>query len=155
MQVLDLDSWLPNNLLHRGDYTTMQASIEQRVPFLDRAFTPWAVALPDKAKVSQWRGKQALRQAFIDKLPTSVTARQKSGFRLPLGAWLSQPGKLQQLANDMLAAPDTRLGTWMSKPELQAMLSPARLATTKGAKLAWTALSIELWLRARDSGAAA
>lgn len=150
MQVLDLDSWLPNNLLHRGDYTTMQASLEQRVPFLDREFTPWAVALPDKAKVARWRGKQALRQAFADKLPPAVTVRPKSGFRLPLGAWLSTPGKLQQLANDMLASPGARLSTWMSAPELQAMLSPARLATTKGAKLAWTALSIELWLRSLD-----
>ena len=150
MQVLDLDSWLPNNLLHRGDYTTMQASLEQRVPFLDRRFTPWAVALPDAAKVARWRGKQALRQAFADQLPPAVTARQKSGFRLPLGAWLSTPGKLQQLANDMLAAPEARLSTWMSAPELRAILSPARLATTKGAKLAWTALSIELWLRSLD-----
>lgn len=150
MQVLDLDSWLPNNLLHRGDYTTMQASLEQRVPFLDRAFTPWAVALPDSAKVAHWRGKQALRRAFAAKLPPAVIARRKSGFRLPLGSWLSAPGKLQQLANDMLAGPGARLGTWMSPAELAAILSPARLATTKGAKLAWTALSIELWLRALE-----
>lgn len=150
MQVLDLESWLPSNLLHRGDYTTMQAPLEQRVPFLDRAFTPWAVALPDAAKVTRWRGKQALRQAFADALPPAITARGKSGFRLPLGSWLSAEGKLRQLANDLLTAPDARLGTWMAAPELRAILSPARLATTRGAKLAWTALSIELWLRSLD-----
>lgn len=150
MQVLDLDSWLPNNLLHRGDYTTMQASLEQRVPFLDREFTPWAVALPDAAKIARWRGKQALRRAFSELLPPAVTKRQKSGFRLPLGAWLSTPGKLQQLANDLLGAPGARIGDWMGASELREVLSPARLATTKGAKLAWTALSIELWLRSLD-----
>lgn len=155
MQVLDLDSWLPNNLLHRGDYTTMQAALEQRVPFLDREFTPWAVALPDKAKVARWRGKQALRRAFAELLPPAVTARPKSGFRLPLGAWLST-GRLHQQANDLLGAPDARLRGWMSASELQAMLSPARLGTTKGAKFAWTALSLELWLRSlgRHGGAA-
>ena len=147
MQVLDLDSWLPSNLLHRGDYTTMQASLEQRVPFLDREFTPWAVALPDAAKVANRVGKHALRQAFVDKLPMDVIARPKSGFRLPLGAWLSNAGKLQQLARDSLNAPDTRLRSWMSDEDLREILSAGQLATTKGAKLAWTALSIELWLR--------
>lgn len=147
MQVLDLESWLPNNLLHRGDYTTMQASLEQRVPFLDIELTPWAVALPDRAKVRRLTGKMPLRRAWASKLPRSVIERRKSGFRLPLGEWLRTDPTLRSMANDHLLSPNARLRDLIGNEELNGMLAPAALASTGGAKLAWTALCLELWLR--------
>jgi len=147
MQVLDLESWLPNNLLHRGDYTTMQASLEQRVPYLDTAFTPWAIALPDQAKLHRRRGKRALREAFAGRLPPAILARRKNGFRLPLGEWLNTPGPLHAMLNDLLLDPNARLRGLMDRSELHGVLAPAQIASTRGAKLAWTVLSLELWLR--------
>lgn len=146
MQTLDVESWLPNNLLHRGDYTTMQASLEQRVPYLDIQTTPWAIALSDDAKIAARRGKQALRQAYARDLPPEVISRRKSGFRLPLSDWLRAPGRLRSLVHDHLLAPNAELRQWVSPAHLQDMLEPRRLETTGGAKLAWTALSLELWL---------
>lgn len=153
MQVLDLESWLPNNLLHRGDYTTMQASLEQRVPLLDFDLTPWAVALPDRAKVRGLHGKVALRRAFADRLPESVLKRPKSGFRLPLGEWLRADPALRAMVHDRLLSPGARLRAWLGADDLARLLSPSALATTGGAKLAWTALSLELWLDAVHAGA--
>ncbi|MFC4637087.1 asparagine synthase (glutamine-hydrolyzing) [Deinococcus hohokamensis] len=148
MQVLDLESWLPNNLLHRGDYTTMQASIEQRVPMLDLALTPWAVALPDHEKLSRLRGKMPVRRAFAHRLPRQVLERPKSGFRLPLGEWLRSDPGLRAMAQGHLLTPGARLRDWLGAAELERLLSPQALATTGGAKLAWTALCLELWLGA-------
>ncbi|UBV44324.1 asparagine synthase (glutamine-hydrolyzing) (plasmid) [Deinococcus taeanensis] len=148
MQVLDLESWLPNNLLHRGDYTTMQASIEQRVPMLDLALTPWAVALPDREKLSGLRGKMPVRRAFARRLPQQVLDRPKSGFRLPLGEWLRSDPHLRAMAHDHLLTPGAQLRGWLSGAELERLLSPQALGTTGGAKLAWTALCLELWLGA-------
>ncbi|WP_102127666.1 asparagine synthase (glutamine-hydrolyzing) [Deinococcus planocerae] len=153
MQVLDLESWLPNNLLHRGDYTTMQASIEQRVPLLDARLTPWAVALPGRVKIQRLRGKMPLRQAFGDRLPRAVLERPKSGFRLPLGEWLVGDPALRSMSRDLLLSPGARLRGWMSGAELEALLAPAALAQTGGAKLAWTAVCLELWLQAVHSRA--
>ncbi|WP_246581023.1 asparagine synthase (glutamine-hydrolyzing) [Deinococcus aestuarii] len=153
MQVLDLESWLPNNLLHRGDYTTMQASIEQRVPLLDMRLTPWAVALPRQVKIHRLRGKMPLRQAFGDRLPRAVLERPKSGFRLPLGEWLAGDPGLRSMSRDLLLSPGARLRTWMSGAELEALLAPAALAQTGSAKLAWTAVCLELWLQAVHSRA--
>ncbi|MVN87144.1 asparagine synthase (glutamine-hydrolyzing) [Deinococcus sp. HMF7620] len=148
MQVLDLDAWLPNNLLHRGDYTTMQASIEQRVPMLDLALTPWAVALPDSQKLSGLRGKMPVRRAFARRLPRQVLERPKSGFRLPLGEWLRGDPGLRAMTHDHLLAPGAQLRQWLGAADLEQLLSPQALATTGGAKLAWTALCLELWLGA-------
>ena len=147
-QLLDLESWLPNNLLHRGDYTTMQASLEQRVPLLDLELTPWAIALPDRAKIKGMTGKTVLREAFLDKLPRSVIERRKSGFRLPLGEWLQSDRTLSSLLRDHLESPNARLRQWMSEADLKALTAPETLSSTGGAKLAWTALGLELWLGA-------
>lgn len=146
MQVLDLEGWLPNNLLHRGDYTTMQASIEQRVPMLDVALTPWAVALPDRVKLRGLTGKMPVRRAFAARLPRQVLERPKSGFRLPLGEWLREDPGLRAMAHDHLLSPGAQLRTWLGAGDVQRLLSPAALGTTGGAKLLWTALCLELWL---------
>ncbi|WP_043816325.1 asparagine synthase (glutamine-hydrolyzing) [Deinococcus maricopensis] len=153
MQVLDLESWLPNNLLHRGDYTTMQASIEQRVPLLDLELTPWAVALPDRVKLSGLRGKMPVRRAFASNLPRQVLTRPKSGFRLPLAEWLREDPTLRGMVHDHLLAPNAGLRAWLDRATLEGLLSPAALASTGGAKLAWTALCLELWLQAAHARA--
>ena len=44
----DQTSWLPDNLLERGDRMTMAASIEARVPFLDHELADYVSALPDE-----------------------------------------------------------------------------------------------------------
>lgn len=153
MRVLDLEAWLPNNLLHRGDYTTMQASVEQRVPLLDRELTPWAVALPRHLKVSRARGKLPLRAAFGPALPREVLERPKSGFRLPLGEWLTSDAALRAMTHDLLLSPSAQLRSLMDRGELSGMLRPQALGTTGGAKLAWTAVNLELWLQAVRAGA--
>ncbi|PIG96613.1 asparagine synthase (glutamine-hydrolyzing) [Deinococcus sp. UR1] len=152
MRVLDLEAWLPNNLLHRGDYTTMQASVEQRVPLLDRELTPWAVALPRHLKVSRARGKLPLRAAFGPALPREVLERPESGFRLPLGEWLTSDAALRSMTHDLLLSPSAQLSSLMDRGELSGMLRPQALGTTGGAKLAWTAVNLELWLQAVRAG---
>jgi asparagine synthase (glutamine-hydrolysing) len=147
MQLLDLESWLPNNLLHRGDYTTMQSSLEQRVPLLDLELTPWAIALPNSAKIKRMTGKAVLRDAFRDQLPNSVLERAKSGFRLPLGEWLRHNKQLSSLLHDHLEANNAQLRTWLGGDDLSAITSQQALSSTGGAKLAWTALGLELWLK--------
>ncbi len=146
MQVLDLESWLPNNLLHRGDYTTMQASLEQRVPFLDMELTPRAVALPDSAKIRLFHGKDLLRRAFMADLPPAITKRPKSGFRLPMGDWIEKPGQLRSLVHDSLLSPNAMIRDWLEPQDLKVLMGTDSLSTTKGAKLAWTTLCLELWL---------
>jgi asparagine synthase (glutamine-hydrolysing) len=146
MQMLDLESWLPNNLLHRGDYTTMQASLEQRVPFLDAELTPWAVALPDRMKIKGVTGKLALRGAFASHVPRQVLERPKSGFRLPLGEWLAGKTAVRAMIHDHLLNPNAFVAGLLGRREIEDMLSPRKLGTTGGAKLAWTTLCLELWL---------
>ena len=89
-QYLDLNLWLPGDILLKADKMSMAHSLELRVPYLDREVLREAQTYPDSYKL---RGdtKAVLRTAANKTLPTpGPTARR----RLPpcrLPKWLEDP----------------------------------------------------------------
>jgi asparagine synthase (glutamine-hydrolysing) len=71
----ELRTYLPH-LLNRQDKTTMQASVETRVPFLDPELVALALNLPWAVR----DGKRALRELATPLLPDAALARPKAGF---------------------------------------------------------------------------
>src|SRR5213075_1084718 len=80
----DQTSWLPDNLLERGDRMTMAASIESRVPFLDHELAGFVSSLPDEWRVKGFRTKRILRGAARALIPDAILDRPKVGFRVPV-----------------------------------------------------------------------
>src|SRR5258708_19261772 len=91
MLYFDQTSWLPDNLLERGDRMTMAASIEARVPYLDHRLAEFVSALPDTFRVRGLRTKWILREAGRRVLPESILNRSKGAFRVPLNLWFPNP----------------------------------------------------------------
>jgi asparagine synthetase B (glutamine-hydrolysing) len=82
---------LPNDVLSRTDRATMAASLEARVPFLDRTVVELANALPGRwcvRQVPRFQGKWLLKRVAARHVPPSVVYRPKLGFELPMDAWL-------------------------------------------------------------------
>ena len=90
MQQVDLNLWLPGDILLKADKMSMAHSVELRVPFLDRDVFALAAALPAGAKASAHMTKIALRQAAVRTLPPAAAARKKLGFPVPVRDWLRQ-----------------------------------------------------------------
>src|SRR6185437_15776506 len=101
LQQLDLETYLPGDLLLKADLASMAHSLELRSPFLDHEVVALGLALPDALKVHRREGKVALRRAFASLLPPGVASRGKSGFGVPLGRWFRSD--LREAANDLLA----------------------------------------------------
>jgi asparagine synthase (glutamine-hydrolysing) len=78
---LDQTSWLPDNLLERGDRMTMGASIEARMPFLHHALAAFISALPDGWQVRGLTTQRMLRLAMKWLLAGAYPAKAQS--RLP------------------------------------------------------------------------
>ena len=90
LQWVDLQTWLPCDILRKADRMSMAHSLELRVPFLDREVLAAALALPRPLRCTRRGAKVALRAAAARSLPGGLARRPKRGFPVPLAAWLRQ-----------------------------------------------------------------
>jgi asparagine synthase (glutamine-hydrolysing) len=83
----DLSDFL-TPLLRRLDRTSMGASVECRVPFLDHRLVHKAINLPIEYRVGARANKWVLKQIAPRYLPAELTHRNKMGFPLPLADYV-------------------------------------------------------------------
>lgn len=88
MQYADMRAWLPYDILQKADKMSMAASLELRVPFLDKEMLKVATAIPSKYRVEKGMTKVALRRAAGKVLPEKSAKMPKIGFITPLNDWL-------------------------------------------------------------------
>jgi asparagine synthase (glutamine-hydrolysing) len=88
MQLVDVNTWLPGDILVKADRMTMAHGLQLRAPFLDREVLAVATRLARVEKTAAGRTKFALREAIGALLPQAAAERAKLGFPVPLGYWL-------------------------------------------------------------------
>ncbi len=80
--------YMRNQLLRDADWASMAHSLEVRVPLVDRRLTEQVGQLV--ARTRGRYGKHILAAAVSPELPLYVTRRKKTGFSLPMRAWMRQ-----------------------------------------------------------------
>jgi asparagine synthase (glutamine-hydrolysing) len=90
MQYLDLNLWMPGDILLKADKMSMAHSIELRVPFLDKEVMELAKNIPSRYRVNDIDTKYVLRQAAHQELPEEWAKRPKLGFPVPIRHWLRE-----------------------------------------------------------------
>jgi asparagine synthase (glutamine-hydrolysing) len=85
MLAFDIKHWLPSDLLYKVDHTSMAASLEARVPFLDHSLVEFGYNLPNEYKQNGY--KPILKHAMRDLLPERVLSREKHGLGVPVDDW--------------------------------------------------------------------
>ncbi len=88
MQLVDVNTWLPGDILVKADRMAMAHGLELRTPFLDREVLAVAARLARVEKTAAGTTKFALREAVGALLPQAAAERPKLGFPVPLGYWL-------------------------------------------------------------------
>ncbi|MBV8031883.1 MAG: asparagine synthase (glutamine-hydrolyzing) [Betaproteobacteria bacterium] len=141
----DQTSWLPDNLLERGDRMTMAASIEARVPFLDHKLAEFASTLPDSMRVDELRRKRVLREAAKALLPRPILERPKIGFRVPVTEWFA--GEMRDYLLDHLRSGASLTRGYYDQAELDRVLDEHIRGRQTHDKLLWTLLTLEIWHR--------
>ena len=90
MQLIDIHTWLPDDILAKADRTSMAHSLELRIRFLDLDVARVSARVPDALKYREGTTKWILRRAFRDRLPASTERRRKLGFPTPLRQWITR-----------------------------------------------------------------
>jgi len=141
----DQTSWLPDNLLERGDRMTMGASLEARMPFMDHELAAFVSTLPDAWRVRGFTTKRVLRLAMRRLLPTHILQRPKIGFRVPVNEWFRTSMRDYLLAH--LTGTDARTRGYYRPAQLQRVLKEHLDGHQNHEKLLWCLLNLEIWHR--------
>jgi asparagine synthase (glutamine-hydrolysing) len=88
MLIGDFLTYLPDNMLLRSDKVLMAASVEGRMPLLDRRIVERVANVPAGARSGLWSGKAVLRDAVGDLLPLELMNQPKRGFIVPVASFL-------------------------------------------------------------------
>jgi asparagine synthase (glutamine-hydrolysing) len=140
LQQLDVETYLPGDLLLKADLASMAHSLELRSPFLDHEVIGLGLALPPSLKVRGRAGKVALRRAFADDLPAAVAERPKTGFGVPLDRWFR--ADIRELARDALASDRG----WFRQEEVRRLLDDHDAGRADHGHRLWCLLMLELWV---------
>lgn len=89
IQYADFKTVLEGDMLAKVDRASMLASLETRVPMLNKAVIELAFNIPTKYKIDGKRRKIILKDTFRDLLPDELFTAPKHGFGVPIGKWLS------------------------------------------------------------------
>lgn len=147
----DQMSWLPDNLLERGDRMTMAASIEARMPFMDHVLAAYVSSLSDDFRIRGRTTKWLLREGMKRILPREILARPKVGFRVPVNEWFRGP--MRDYLVDHLQGPASLTRAYYHPGALDKKIDEHLRGRQNHEKLLWTLLNLEIWHR-QNLGAA-
>lgn len=149
MMLLDLRSYLPDDILVKVDRATMAASLESRAVFLDHRLVELAWRLPTRMKIRGGRGKWLLRRLLQQYLPPRLIDRPKAGFAIPLGGWLRGP--LREWAEDLLDERRLREQELLDPSPIRAQWREHLSGDRDRQHLLWDVLMLQAWLRSSTS----
>lgn len=147
MQLMDMGTYLPDDILTKVDRASMAFSLEARVPLLDHRVVEFAWSLPRDYLVRGGQSKSILREVLYKHVPRTLIERPKMGFGVPIDIWLRGP--LRPWAEELLD--ETRLrneGYFNPTPIRKAWLDHLSGARNMQYSL-WTILMFQSWMDSR------
>lgn len=98
---IDLEKYVPGNMMVKSDRMAMANSLEVRTPFLDIDFAEFCIQLPDQLKINNDHDKIILRESMNSYWTENIRNRHKQGFGMSVKDWFKEEN-LMKLSNDLL-----------------------------------------------------
>ncbi|KIA89930.1 asparagine synthase (glutamine-hydrolyzing) [Kaistella jeonii] len=133
---VDLEKYVPGNMLVKSDRMAMANSLEVRTPFLDKNFAEFCIQLPENLKLDSQNDKIILRKTMQQYWTESIRNRTKQGFGSSVTNWFEEEN-LIHLSDDLLKNKDSTVFKLIDYNASQQFLNKD--------KKHWNLLQLALW----------
>jgi asparagine synthase (glutamine-hydrolysing) len=140
---LDLENFMPGDVLVKSDRASMAHGLELRAPFLDLDLASFCISLPNQLKLTKDQDKLVLRAAFEETWTPSIRARSKQGFGAPINKWLTEDESIVQLKKQYLENRSGKIYKILPFDKVQPMLAKNDYRT-------WAFLELALWAETHE-----
>lgn len=143
-QYLDMNLWLPGDILLKADKMSMASSLELRVPFLDRVVMEQAEKIPHEYKINGKNTKYIFRKAANKTLPDEWADRKKMGFPVPIRYWLREK-KYYDIVKGYFTS--DYASEFFDTEELMKVLDEHYAGKANNGRRVWTVFTFLVWYK--------
>lgn len=133
---VDLEKYVPGNMLVKSDRMAMANSLEIRTPFLDKDFAEFCIQLPENLKLDSQNDKIILRETMQNYWTESIRNRGKQGFGSSVKNWFEEES-LMDLSDSLLKNQSQKVFDFINFEATQKFLNKD--------KKHWNLLQLALW----------
>ena len=127
------------------DRASMAASVEVRVPFIDKLVVTKAMQVPGYLKIKRGESKYILKKAAERFLPKKIIYRPKASFGAPIRSWIS--GDLKNMVDDLLSKENIKKRGFFNFEFIKKIIDDDRTGIEDNAYQIYQLLTLELWCR--------
>lgn len=154
LQLLDILTYLPYDILTKVDIASMANSLEVRTPLLDHKLMEIAATMPTRFKVREEKNngvvtydkKYILKALTRKRFPKEIIDRPKWGFGIPLGEWFA--GELKEDVRKRLTQ-SVFLPKYFNMDAVEGVVNRHSTTDDMSARL-WNLLFLEEWMRQHE-----
>lgn len=139
---VDLEKYVPGNMMVKSDRMAMANSLEVRTPFLDVDFAEFCIQLPEQLKLEKENDKIILRESMNSYWTETIRNRNKQGFGMSVESWFEEEN-LIKLSNDLLKDKNQKVFNFIDFNATQKFL--------KKDQKHWNLLQLALWAHNNQS----
>lgn len=152
--MLDLLTWLPDDLLVKTDRMMMACSVEARTPFLDHELVEEVVKSSSHFNNNLFQSKNYLRQLLRKKLPAAVSElianRPKHGFETPKLHWINS--SLSELSSYLFSEENLKKNPYLNSDRVLALWNDSKKQKPgTNYRLVWNIFCFLEWYRQHET----
>lgn len=141
---MDIQNYMPGDILTKIDRASMANALELRAPFLDVDFASFCLSLPGSIKIDKNKDKIILREAYSKSWTGEIQKRSKQGFGAPVDKWLTR-NKMEDLKRSYLFDKRNKIYNLLSYDEVRKYYEGNNYQT-------WILLALSIWMENHNFG---
>lgn len=149
MMHVDVETYLPGDILTKVDRTSMAVSLEARVPLLDCELMDFALRIPGDLRVTATESKRLFRRAISGIVPDFVLSRPKKGFQVPLAMWFRGPLRPRIEA---LRSPSQAIAPYVNRDAVARLVKEHSVGRRDHSSILWRLMVLDHWLASYGDG---